>query len=55
MADSYREYLQAHADEYDPLKLLGHVREDIKRMAMRFMHIFGSEGMAHGKSVAVRL
>ena len=46
MADSYGGYLGAHPTEYDPLKLLGAVREDVKRMAMNFYRIFGSEGRA---------
>ena len=46
MADSYHDYLQQHRTEYDPLKLLGAVRGDLKAMAMNFMRIFGSEGKA---------
>jgi fructose-bisphosphate aldolase class II len=46
MADSYAAYLHEHATEYDPLKLLGAVQEDVKAMAMNFFRIFGSEGRA---------
>jgi fructose-bisphosphate aldolase class II len=46
LADSYGAYLNEHPTEYDPLKLLGAVREDVKAMAMNFMRIFGSEGKA---------
>lgn len=46
LADSYRAYLNEHPTEYDPLKLLGAVREDVKAMATNFMRIFGSEGKA---------
>ncbi|HAM43913.1 MAG TPA: ketose-bisphosphate aldolase, partial [Propionibacteriaceae bacterium] len=45
-ADSYREYLNAHPAEYDPLKLLEAVREDVIRMAVQFIGVFGSEGKA---------
>lgn len=45
-ADSYREYLNAHPVEYNPLKLLEAVREDVIRMAVKFMKVFGSEGQA---------
>jgi fructose-bisphosphate aldolase class II len=46
MADSYAAYLSEHPTEYDPLKLLGAVQEDVKAMAMNFFRIFGSEGRA---------
>lgn len=46
LADSYRAYLDEHPTEYNPLKLLGAVREDVKAMATNFMRIFGSEGKA---------
>lgn len=44
LADSLREYLEKHSTEYDPLKLLGASREQIKEMAKNFLRIFGSEG-----------
>ena len=46
LADSFRTYLETHPTEYNPLKLLGAVREDIIVMAKGFMHTFGSEGKA---------
>jgi ketose-bisphosphate aldolase len=46
MADSYAAYLGGHPTEYDPLKLLSAVQEDVKAMAMNFYRIFGSEGRA---------
>jgi fructose-bisphosphate aldolase class II len=46
MADSYRTYLAERPTEYDPLKLLGAVQEDVKAMAVNFYRIFGSEGRA---------
>lgn len=46
MADSYREYLNTNPTEYNPLNLLDAVCNNVKQMAMDFMHIFGSEGRA---------
>jgi fructose-bisphosphate aldolase class II len=46
MADSYHTYLGEHPTEYNPLKLLGAVQEDVKAMALNFFRIFGSEGRA---------
>jgi len=46
MADSYAAYLREHPTEYNPLKLLGAVQEDVKAMAKNFFRIFGSEGRA---------
>jgi ketose-bisphosphate aldolase len=46
MADGYAAYLREHPTEYDPLKLLGAVQEDVKAMAKDFYRIFGSEGRA---------
>ena len=46
LADSYRLYLDEHPDEYNPLRLLGAVEKDIRRMASNFIKIFGSEGKA---------
>lgn len=46
MADSYREYLEKNPTEYNPVKLLVHVQEDVTEMAKRFIRIFGSEGKA---------
>ncbi len=46
MADTYRNYLNAHPTEYDPLKLLGAVGKEVKQMVAGFLHTFGSEGKA---------
>jgi fructose-bisphosphate aldolase class II len=43
-ADSLRAYLNERPAEYDPLKLLGVVRNDVQAMAARFMQVFGSAG-----------
>jgi fructose-bisphosphate aldolase class II len=45
-ADGFRTYLEKHPKEYDPLKLLRAVQQDVKRMASEFMNIFGSAGQA---------
>ena len=46
LADSFRKYLNAHPDEYNPMKLFAAVREDVVEMAGKFMKTFGSEGKA---------
>jgi fructose/tagatose bisphosphate aldolase len=46
LADSYRTYLEARPTEYDPMKLLAHVRGDIKRMTLDLIRILGSGGQA---------
>jgi fructose-bisphosphate aldolase class II len=45
-ADSFRTYLENKPKEYDPLKLLRAVQQDVKKMAAGFMNIFGSAGQA---------
>lgn len=45
-ADGFRTYLEAKPTEYNPLKLIGAVRGDVKRMAQGYFKIFGSEGKA---------
>lgn len=45
-ADSYRSYLNAHASEYNPLKLLDAVRADVITMAKGYLETFGSAGRA---------
>jgi len=45
-ADSFKTYLEKHPTEYNPLKLLAFVRENVMDMAMGFFRIFGSEGKA---------
>ena len=46
MADAYRTYLEQKPDEYDALKLLGHVRHQVKEMTLELVRIFGSGGKA---------
>jgi ketose-bisphosphate aldolase len=45
-ADGFRTYLEAKPTEYNPLKLIGAVRDDVIRMAQSYFKIFGSEGKA---------
>ncbi len=45
-AEGFRTYLEAKPAEYDPLKLIGSVRDDVKRMAQHYFRLFGSEGQA---------
>jgi fructose-bisphosphate aldolase class II len=44
MADAYAGYLRENPTEYNPLKLLGHVREKVSEMAQGYFRLFGSEG-----------
>jgi ketose-bisphosphate aldolase len=46
LADAYREYLEAHPTEYDPLKLLGAVKKKLVAQIESFMGVFGSQGKA---------
>lgn len=45
-ADGFRNYLEQKPGEYNPLKLIGAVRDDVIRMAQGYFKIFGSEGKA---------
>lgn len=45
-ADSFRTYLEAKPTEYNPLKLIGAVRDNVTEMAKGYFRIFGSEGKA---------
>lgn len=45
-ADGFRTYLEQKPTEYNPLKLIGAVRDDVIRMAQGYFKIFGSEGKA---------
>jgi fructose-bisphosphate aldolase, class II len=45
-ADGFRTYLENKPKEYDPLKLLKAVQQDVKGMAAGFMDTFGSAGQA---------
>ena len=46
LADAYRTYLEAHPTEYDPLKLLGAVKQQLVAQVETFLHTFGSVGKA---------
>jgi ketose-bisphosphate aldolase len=43
-ADGFVNYVEAHPTEYDPLKLIGAVRNDVVKMALPIFKLFGSEG-----------
>ena len=43
-ADGFRNYLEARPKEYNPLKLIGAVRDDVIAMAQHYFRLFGSEG-----------
>lgn len=45
-ADGFRNYLEKKPSEYDPLKLIGAVQNDVTAMAQHFFKLFGSEGQA---------
>jgi fructose-bisphosphate aldolase class II len=45
-ADGFRNYLAAKPTEYNPLKLIGAVRDDVIAMAQHYFRLFGSEGKA---------
>jgi len=45
-ADGFRTYLEEKPKEYNPLKLIGSVRNDVMKMAQAYFKIFGSEGKA---------
>lgn len=45
-ADGFRTYLEKHPTQYDPLKLIGAVQNDVTEMARSLFKIFGSEGQA---------
>jgi ketose-bisphosphate aldolase len=45
-ADGFRTYLEEKPTEYNPLKLIGAVREDVTNMARHYFKVFGSEGKA---------
>ena len=42
--DGFRNYLDAHPHEYDPLKLIAAVHGDVMRMAQTYFKLFGSAG-----------
>jgi fructose-bisphosphate aldolase class II len=45
-ADGFRTYLEEKPEEYNPLKLIGSVKDDVTGMAKSYFKIFGSEGKA---------
>jgi fructose-bisphosphate aldolase class II len=45
-ADGFRNYLAAKPTEYNPLRLIKAVREDVTRLVSGYCRIFGSEGKA---------
>jgi len=45
-AGGFRDYLNEHPTEYDPLKLLGGVRKNVQAVVAGLIRIFGSEGRA---------
>jgi ketose-bisphosphate aldolase len=45
-ADGFRTYLEEKPTEYNPLKLIGAVRDGVIKMAQRYFKVFGSEGKA---------
>lgn len=45
-ADGFRNYLEAKPKEYNPLKLIAAVRDDVIAMAQHYFRLFGSEGKA---------
>lgn len=45
-ADGFKNYLATKPTEYDPLKLIGTVRNDVVALAQKYFKLFGSEGQA---------
>ena len=45
-ADGFANYLQKNPTQYDPLKLIGAVLNDVTAMAQEYLKLFGSEGQA---------
>ena len=45
-ADGFRNYLNARPTEYNPIKLITAVRDDVIAMAQHYFRLFGSEGQA---------
>jgi len=45
-ADAFRTYLEKNPTQYDPLKLIGAVQNNVTEMATQFLKTFGSEGQA---------
>lgn len=45
-ADAFRTYLEKNPTQYDPLKLIGAVQNDVTALARHYFKLFGSEGRA---------
>jgi fructose-bisphosphate aldolase class II len=45
-ADGFKHYLEKHPTQYDPLKLIGAVRDDVTALARHYFKLFRSEGQA---------
>ena len=45
-ADGFRTYLEKNPTQYDPLKLIGSVQNDVTALAQSLFKVFGSEGQA---------
>jgi fructose-bisphosphate aldolase class II len=45
-ADGFRTYLEKNPTQYDPLKLIGAVRDDVTKITESFLTTFGSVGQA---------
>jgi len=45
-ADGFKNYLEKNPTQYDPLKLIGAVQNDVTEMTKGFLKTFGSEGKA---------
>ncbi len=45
-AEGFKSYLEKHPTQYDPLKLIGAVQNDVTTMAQQFFKLFKSEGQA---------
>lgn len=44
--DSLHGYVEAHRDEYNPIKLLDHARKELVKMVAEYMQVLGSSGKA---------
>jgi ketose-bisphosphate aldolase len=45
-ADGFKHYLEKNPTQYDPLKLIGAVQNDVTTLAQHYFKLFGSEGQA---------
>ncbi len=44
--DSCRKYIEEHPDEYEPVKKISYVQNQVKELVKKYMDIFGSTNMA---------